>query len=114
MHELTITEGILRAAVPAAEAQGARKILEIRLKIGELSGVFPEYIREYFTAASAGTIAEGAKLVVETIPVRIRCRTCLGESVISRKKICCPVCGGTDLALVSGREYFVDSLEVES
>ena len=113
MHELAITEGILDAAVPAAQKHGARKILEIRLKIGELSGVFPEYIREYFSIASAGTIAEGAKLTVETIPVRIRCRTCLCERNISRKRICCPECGGTDLELISGREYFVDSLEVE-
>ena len=44
MHEMAITEGIMEAAVPAAQAQGAKKILEIRLKIGELSGVIPECI----------------------------------------------------------------------
>lgn len=113
MHELAITEGIIRAAVPAAEAQGASRILEIRLKIGELSGVFPEYIQEYFDAASAGTIAEGAALRVERIPVKIRCRACGRESEISRDNICCPSCGGTDLQLLAGREYFVDSLVAE-
>ena len=113
MHELALTEGIIRAAVPAAEAGGARRILGINLKIGELSGVFPEYIQEYFDIASAGTIAEGAVLRVERIPVKIRCRTCLSEAEIGRDHICCPVCGGTDLQLLAGREYFVDSLEVE-
>ena len=48
MHELAITEGIIKAAVPAAQNAGAKRILKIRLKIGELSGVFPEYIQEYF------------------------------------------------------------------
>ena len=113
MHELAITEGILEAAIPAAEKSGAKKILEIRLKIGEMSGVFPEYIQEYFSLVSAGTIAEGARLKVEYIPVRVRCRSCWKENAIDRRVIRCPECGGTDLSLLSGREYYVDSLEVE-
>ena len=42
MHELAITEGIIRAAIPEAEKYGAKRILKIHLKIGELSGVLPE------------------------------------------------------------------------
>ena len=113
MHELAITEGIIEAAVPAAKAAGAKKILEIRLKIGELSGVFPEYIQEYFDLASAGTIAEGAKLKVENIPPQISCPDCGYEGVINRRKIRCPECGGLNFKLTAGREYYVDSLEVE-
>lgn len=113
MHELAITEGIIRAAVPEALRHGARRILEIRLKIGELSGVFPAYIQECFDIAAAGTIAQGAKLVVERIPVAVRCRECGCEGGIDRRKIRCPQCGGTDLEITAGREYYVDSLEVE-
>ncbi len=113
MHELAITEGIMEAAVPAAQQAGAKKILEIRLKIGELSGVFPECIREYFDVISKGTIAEGAVLKVEKIPVSIKCPDCGFEGVIDRKKIRCPECGGIDFKITAGREYFVDSLEVE-
>ena len=113
MHELAITEGIIEAAVPAAIQAGAKKILEIRLKIGELSGVFPEYIQEYFDIASAGTIAEGARLVVENIPPAIKCPDCGYEGIIDRRKIKCPECGSLAFKLVAGREYYVDSLEVE-
>ena len=113
MHELAITEGILEAAVPAAEKAGAKKILEIRLKIGELSGVMPSCIEEYLNIIAKGSIAEGAKLTVDTIPIRIRCRGCGAENTIGRKKISCPACGGTDIQIIAGREYFVDSLEVE-
>ena len=61
MHELAITEGIIQAAVPEALKHGAKRVLEIRLKIGELSGVIPECIQYYFDIASKGTIAENAK-----------------------------------------------------
>ncbi len=113
MHELAITEGIMQAAIPEAEKAGAKRILEIRLKIGELSGVFPEYIQEYFSIVSKGTIAEDAKLIINRIPISISCRSCGYNGVIERKKIRCPDCGGTDFKIVSGREYYVDSLEVE-
>lgn len=113
MHELAITEGIIAAAVPEAQKHGAQRILEIRLKIGELSGVLPAYIQECFDVVSEGTIAEGAKLVIERIPVTVRCAECGFEGAIDRKKIRCPECGGVELKIVSGREYYVDSLEVE-
>ncbi|MBQ4506259.1 MAG: hydrogenase maturation nickel metallochaperone HypA [Firmicutes bacterium] len=113
MHELAITEGILEAAVPEAVRQGAEKVLEIRLKIGELSGVVPECVYEYFEMISKGTIAEGARIVVEYIPISISCGDCGYEGVMDRKKRVCPECGGRSIRITGGREYYVDSLLVE-
>ena len=113
MHELAITEGIMEAAIPTAEKAGAKKINEIRLKIGVLSGVIPECIEYYFNIVSKGTIAEGAKFAVETIPVGIECPDCGFSGDIDRKKIICPKCGGINFKIVRGREYFVDSLDCD-
>ena len=113
MHELAITQGIIAAAVPEAKRHGAKRILEIRLRIGEYSGVFPEYIQEYFDIASRGTLCEGAKLVINRIPIVIHCNDCGYEGEIPRRKIKCPECGSAAIKLLSGREYYVDSLEVE-
>jgi len=113
MHELAITEGIVELAIPAAEKAGAKKVLEIHLKIGALSGVFPECIRDCLAEVTKGTIAEGAVLVVEDIPVRIFCRDCGKESEIDRKDFRCPCCGSQNFRVTAGREYFVDSLKVE-
>ena len=113
MHELAITEGIIHAAVPEAEKYGAKRILSINLKIGELSGVLPECIQYYFDIASRGTIAENARLVVEKIPATIHCPDCGYDGIVDRKKIRCPGCGGINYKLTGGQEYFVDSLEAE-
>ena len=113
MHELAITEGIMEAAIPEAKKAGAKKILEIRLKIGELSGVLPECIEEYFKIVSKGTIAEGAKITSTNIPVGIECPDCGFSGDIDRRKIICPKCSSINFKVVRGREYFVDSLEVE-
>lgn len=113
MHELAITEGIIEAAVPEAIKHGAKRILEIRLRIGELSGVLPECIQYYFDIASRGTIAENAKLVVEKVPVSIRCLDCGYEGPIDRRKIRCNQCDSINFKLTGGKEYYVESLEVE-
>lgn len=113
MHELAITEGIMETAVPAALKNGAKKILAINLKIGELSGVFPECIKEYMDIIAKGTIAEGAVLKVEKIPVSIKCQDCSFEGAIERGKIRCPQCSGINFRITGGREYFVENIEVE-
>ena len=113
MHELAITEAIVRSAVPKAQAAGAKRIITIRLKLGEFSDIVPSYIEHYLKYAAEGTIAEGAKIEVSRIPIRIRCRGCGAESEIARHVFSCPACGSEDIELTQGREYFIDSLEVE-
>ena len=113
MHELAIVEGIIDAAVPEAKKHGAKRILVINLKIGELSGVIPECIQEYFTIAAQGSIAEGAKLSVERVPATILCNSCGYDGALGKRRRRCPQCESTDFKLTGGREYFVESLEVE-
>ena len=113
MHELAITESIIEAAVSAAEKNGAEKILEIRLRIGEISGIVPDCILEYFDLASRGTIAEGAEIFFEKIPATISCRDCGYDGVISRGSYTCPQCGSAAFSLTGGREFYVESLKVE-
>ena len=113
MHELAITEGIIDAAIPAAVENGAKKILEIRLKVGMMSGVIPSCVKEYFDMLSKGTIAEGAEIVVDYIPVSIECRECGYKGVTERSLRGCPECGSTNIRITGGSEYFVDSLKVE-
>ncbi len=113
MHELVIVEGILNAVVPAAREHNAERILAIRLKIGELSGVVPSCIHEYFAVAAKGTIAEGARIEIEKIPVRIRCRSCGYAGELPKRRYRCPACESADFRIESGREYYVDTIEAE-
>lgn len=113
MHELAITEGIVNLAVPEAEKQGARRIITINLKLGELSDIVPSCIEHYLQYAAAGTIAEGAKIAVTRIPIAIKCRECGWAGEIERHTFSCKACGSENVELTQGREYFVESLEVE-
>jgi len=113
MHELAITENILNIAVDEARKHGAQKVLSIKLKVGEFSDVVPQLIQEYYNIVSKGTAAEGAKLVIEKVPVIIKCNDCGNEGVIDKTNIECPNCGSLNIKLITGREFYVDSMEVE-
>lgn len=113
MHELSIVEGILETVVPEVRKYNVTRITEIRLKIGEMSGIVPQCIDEYFGIAAKGTIAEGARIRIERIPVRVSCPECGYEGGIARGRYKCPGCGGTGFRIVSGREYYIDSVEAD-
>ena len=113
MHELAVTRSLVDLVQTESERQGFTKALEIRLKVGEYSGIVPDYILDLFPYASKGTAAEGAALFFETLPASFRCAGCGYEGPVNRRDARCPSCGGTALRMTAGREFFVDSLKVE-
>lgn len=110
MHELPITEGILKIATDAA---GGRRITSIHLVVGELSSIVDDSVQFYFDMLSKGTVAEGAALDFERRPATMACADC-GASFEVRAPLpsSCPVCGSVRLQVTGGRELRVESIEV--
>ena len=113
MHELAITQSILDISLQAAQARHARRIRAIRLTLGPFSGVVPDCVQMYLDVLAKGTMAEGAQVEARTAPLRVLCRECGRESEITREHIACPFCGSLRLKTLSGREFMVESLEVD-
>jgi hydrogenase nickel incorporation protein HypA/HybF len=116
MHELQVTHGILDTVLRSARDANARRVVRIRLRIGELSDVRQEWLQRYFDYLSSGTIAEGAEILVRRIPVGFDCRDCNSQfdmDLKSTDRVRCPVCGGTNCTLERGREFLVDEMEAE-
>ena len=113
MHEASITESMLTLALEKAAEAKTKKITSINLVVGELSGVVPECVQFYFNAISKNTIAEGAKLNFETKPTQIRCRKCEIVFTPADHEWSCPQCKETSVEIASGRECYMESIEVE-
>lgn len=111
MHELAITQNVIAIVEAEAKKQLFNRVMSIKLRVGELSGIVPECLYDFFPIAAKGTVAEGAAVTAETIPAQIRCLSCGYEGI--PQKACCARCGGDDIKLIAGREFFVESIEVE-
>ncbi len=114
MHELSVTEDILKICLAAAEENGLTRILKIHLEIGVLNDLKQEWIQQYFDRLGRGTIAENAAIRVAVRPVRLFCNNCRKEYSIELQKVRrleCPDCGGTDCRIDGGSGYFITHME---
>jgi hydrogenase nickel incorporation protein HypA/HybF len=109
MHELSIAEELLDIIEKRAGQEGIQKVDRINLRIGELSGVFPDSLEFAFEVLSKGKITEGAYLDVEMSAVKVRCALC-GKYVISGEESC-PSCGSSEFSLSGGDELEIISFE---
>jgi hydrogenase nickel incorporation protein HypA/HybF len=116
MHELPITESILNIVLKHAGMNNARQVMSIHLQVGKLSDLEDVWLQRYFDYLSKGTVAEGAKLKIERTPVRVQCSACpvsYEAEVAEIGNLVCPACGGNRGTLLSGREYFIKTMEVQ-
>lgn len=110
VHELSLTQGVVEICEQNA---GGRRVTEVIVEIGSLSGVEPEAMAFCFEACTRGTLLDGARLVIERVAALARCAGCGAESSPGSHFDPCPSCGGYHLHLLAGEEMRVKELEVE-
>ncbi|MGD0283275.1 MAG: hydrogenase maturation nickel metallochaperone HypA [Dissulfurispiraceae bacterium] len=114
MHEVSVAESLLKIAVDECRRNGYSKISNVRVVIGKASGVMPEALLFAFDALKTETIAAGAKLTIEEVPVAGHCTACSADFTTSESFVlCCPRCGCGSYTLHAGRELDIKELEVD-
>ncbi len=115
MHELALMTSLVERVCEIAGREEAARIITITVIRGELSGVIPEALTFCFDVCVAGTCAEGARLEIREEAAAWSCRQCGAACSIVEETVMplCPACGSQDLELKSGREFRLESIEVE-
>ena len=113
MHELAVCQALMDQVAGVAAREAARRVTAVTLQIGDLSGVEPQLLQDAWPIASAGSLAAGARLHIETVPLRVRCLACGGETDALPNRLVCGECGSFRTTLVSGEELLLKSVELE-
>ncbi|MDR3370913.1 hydrogenase maturation nickel metallochaperone HypA [Rhodoferax sp.] len=114
MHETAIVSGLMRILEQKAVCHGVTRISQVSLKVGRLCAVEPQQLVACFEMFAEDTVADGAKLVINTVDVRGRCRQCTTEFDVPRFRFECPACGGNDIEVIQGQELYIESFEAVS
>lgn len=115
MHELSIALSLVESAEEELDRQGGGVVRAVWLRIGPLSGVVKEALSFSYDLAVEGTRLEGSSLIIEDVPVRLRCENCGAESGRNEGEVfCCATCSGRRCRVVSGDELELAAMEVES
>lgn len=113
MHEASIALNVIEIAAENCRKAGYSRIDSIRLRIGRASGVMTDALLFAFDALKIDTIAAGATVIIDEIPVSGICGNC-GKDFITKEVyvLCCPECGGLSFKVNTGRELEILDMEV--
>ena len=113
MHELSIACDLIECVREEAARRGIEQIVAVHMRLGAFSGVVKEALLFSFDVAAHGTMLEGAQLVIEDVPLVVRCRRCRAEHVLAPiLDLRCPGCGSATAEVVRGNELELVAVEV--
>jgi len=70
-------------------------------------------VQFYFDFVSQGTLAEGAELSFRRVAVEVECGACGHVWHPEDADWTCPACGEAKARVRAGREFYIDSIDVE-
>jgi len=113
MHELSIAQNILEIISEQCTKSGYSRIETVNLRIGRASGIMSDALLFAFDAIKSDSIAQGALLHIEEVPVSGRCSDCRSDFIVKEEYILsCPLCGGSSFSMFAGREMDIIDMEV--
>jgi len=113
MHELAVTQSILKIALQHAEKADAKRVTDLNIVMGELSKMVDDSIQFYWDIIAKDTIAEKATLHFRRVPAEFQCLSCSEKYNPGDEEFICPKCGGARVKIVAGEEFLLESIDVE-
>jgi len=113
MHELSLISALVEQVEAVALKQSFKSVSNIRLAIGELSGVDPSCFEFCFSEGTRDSVLFGAKLTMEVVGAEMKCRSC-GQVSHSKDRawLACSQCQSNDIRIQKGREFKIIDMDV--
>jgi hydrogenase nickel incorporation protein HypA/HybF len=71
-------------------------------------------VQFYWDIVSKGTIADGAILHFKRLPATLECLDCNHQYTPANNGFSCPACDSDRIKVISGDEFFMEAIDVES
>lgn len=110
MHELSLCGAIIDTVGRHA---GDRTVRRVRLRIGHFRQVVPQTMHHAWRMRTEGTALEGCPLEIDHVAAVVHCRACGSRTSLDEPLLRCGSCGGVDVALTSGDEFLIESIDVD-
>jgi hydrogenase nickel incorporation protein HypA/HybF len=76
MHELSVASAVVEKVLEFVSAHSVKKVLAVRLAIGELSHIEAEQLRFCYVAITEQTPIQDSVLEIETVEAVVQCERC--------------------------------------
>jgi hydrogenase nickel incorporation protein HypA/HybF len=113
MHEVSIAQSIVSVVENSISERHSKKVTNVFLIIGKLSGIEVEALQAAFSFVKEKTILEHSGLTIEIVKGAAICNECNTEFELDEYASPCPTCGSFSLKLIKGQEMKVTHIELE-
>jgi hydrogenase nickel incorporation protein HypA/HybF len=113
MHELPVTQSLLEIALRHAQQSDAQRILSLNIVVGQFATIVDDSVQFYWDLIAQDTIAAEARLNFRRVPAELLCQECGQRYTPGLEELDCPACHSNNVKIVSGREFFLESIDVE-
>ena len=112
MREFHAIQSILaKALLQARETE--KRIKGLQLALGEIAELDQGSLQNHWEKVRRGTPAERAQLHFRSIKAEVQCMACFQKYHPVDGRIHCPYCGSYGAKILSGEEFFLESIEWE-
>lgn len=133
MHEWSLAEAVLKSSIKEAKKRNLKRLIEVKIVLGELQGIEEEIVKFGLDNLKKGTIAEDANFIFLDEPAAFQCRNCqniwelkeiklddhsIKESIhfvpeVVHSFVRCPKCGSPDFEVTRGRGIYIEEITGE-
>lgn len=110
---MSITQNILDDVEEHLADVPYSKLIDIKIKVGELTALDPASLLFCYDVLTKGTKFEGVPLKIEEVPLTGHCNDCKSEINIENFLFLCGVCGSTNVDIISGEELILSEINIE-
>jgi len=113
MHEFSIVKSIIEIVATEAKRSGVKRVNEVNLEIGQLSGIEFNSLAFALKNLAPGSVIEEAEILIEKPEGVARCTSCGFEFAIEDFLGSCNKCSSFNLEIIKGRELRVKSITID-
>ncbi len=114
MHERSLVKGLIEQVLEEGRNRRLGQLHEIRIEIGEFSGVEPLLVKSAFDEMAVEYWPTRVELKIEVIPLSAICQACQSSFRVTDFRFICPKCGGGEVKITAGEELKLVNLRAEA
>jgi hydrogenase nickel incorporation protein HypA/HybF len=114
MHELSIAVNLAEIINDTVPENDLPFIDIIKIDVGLLSNVFPDSLLFSFNSVKEKTHFNSAKLIINKVPLSVKCRNCASISTGDDFIFLCNTCSSADIEVIGGNELRLSEITLRT
>lgn len=115
MHEMSLVHDVVDVVLDECAKHGITRVKNVYLTVGEGRDIVIDLLDALFRHLARGTVAAEAHIVVNRVPLTMRCRSCgaiFTLDIYDESTWACPTCkDAKNYAPHTGLEFSIDRIE---